>query len=192
MTCVYFTIEDGRIKKLSIVAFCILSSTVVAYATTVLLAGGYQVYSAAVVRVMGYAVQSKSIFAGAPATEHIHMLLKLTVWLVLISLPAFIASAYCWKKYRYVVLSSLQCKQLILISASWMLPPLALFSFVYFLKPTYLLVVLPPIILIFTTSIFFILKNHHKIYPWLCVFILAGFATINVLFNKFIMAFANV
>jgi hypothetical protein len=103
LSCIYFTNSSERIKKVCIVAVCIIAVVSLDYLITVWLAGGYTMYSIAVKRVMGLAFAQKSIFAGANIKEHAFMFLRLIVWLVFVSLPTIIAAGfanYIWQKEK--------------------------------------------------------------------------------------------
>jgi 4-amino-4-deoxy-L-arabinose transferase-like glycosyltransferase len=55
------------------------------------------------------------------------------------------------------------------VIACWILPALGLYSLFYFQKPTYLLILLPPILIIFTVSIFYLFRFKQIAYSWFCI-----------------------
>ena len=173
LACVYVTTDaDHRQRRVFKIAACALVSIITAYVVTVMLAGGYQRYIDAVARVMGAAVAGKSIFAGAPIEAHIFMLLRLFVWLLLLSLPTLIIIVFVWWDRRKESCSPEMFKAL-LVALFWVLPPLALYALFYFLKPTYLLILLPPLLIMFAWGIFSF-RSHGKLYGWLIVTFLVG------------------
>lgn len=169
LACVYVTTEKGqqyrRVFQVAVGAFV---SIILAYVLTVFLAGGYQVYSAAVTRVMGAAVAGTSIFAGAPLDAHLFMLMRLTVWLLLISLPTLIVIALLWKARQKGVWPA-DLLKVLLVVLFWMTPPLAVYSLFYFLKPTYLIIFLPALLTIFSLGLFFRFRAHGQSYAWLII-----------------------
>lgn len=174
LACIVVTSGTHHLKKFFVSATCIVVSTIMAYLLTVWLAGGFDIYSAAITRVMGDAVSSVSIFAGAPIKAHAMMLIKFVSWLLLVSLPTIIVGGYVIKNYRNEIFLNVEARNFFIISASWIIPPTFLYTFVYFLKPTYLLILMPPIFLIFTNNLFFIFKASRELYAWLCIFFLIG------------------
>lgn len=174
IACVYVTHTTNSLKKAFITALYIASFTLIAYLTTIWLAGGYATYSAATARVMGAAVAGKSILAGAPVKAHAFMLLKFTVWLALVSLPTLLAIGYFLLKHKEKLLHSPKSKELLIVTLGWVLPPIGLYSLFYFLKPTYLMILLPPILLVFSILVFHLFRNQHKKFAWSLVILIAS------------------
>lgn len=118
------------------------------YLLTMCLAGGPEHYLRAAQRVMGGSVKGVSVFAGAPVRAHLQMLIKLVVWCLVLSTPLVLASAILrpWKTavWQHQLPTTFFVK---LTLALWILPPLAFYALVYFLKPTYLLIILPALLL---------------------------------------------
>ena len=121
----------------------ILLACFLAWLTTVALAGGYEIYKTAVDRVMVDAVKSSSILAGASLDNHIRMLVKLGIWLFFSTIPLLLVcfgvgifSNGIEQKYKEKSFDNR-------LALAWVLPPLAFYVFVYYLKPTYLLIFLP-------------------------------------------------
>jgi len=174
LACAYVTADvKHRNRRVIQVAVCAMASIILAYIVTVMLAGGYQIYSAAVTRVMGAAVAGKSIFAGAPIEAHLFMLMRLFVWLLLISLPTLIIFAFLWKcrKKKYWPDWILKAS---LVALFWVLPPLAIYSLFYFLKPTYLTILLPALLASFSWAVFFVFRSNDKSYAWLIISVVIG------------------
>ncbi len=166
LACVYVTTDkEYQYHRVFQVAVCAVASIILAYLVTVTLAGGYQIYSAAVARVMGAAVAGKSIFAGAPLEAHLFMLMRLFAWLLLISLPTSIIIALILKGWHKGVWPAGLLKAS-LVTVFWVLPPLAIYSLFYFLKPTYLVIILPALLAIFSWGVFFVFRSQSKLYAW--------------------------
>lgn len=115
-----------------------------AYLLTIYLAGGLKPYTEATARVMGMAFRSNSVIGGASYHSHLSMILKLYFWLFFISVPVFISLLLSAKKIISKKDSISFQSAPIFIFLAWVLPPLGLYTLFYFLKPTYLLIVLPP------------------------------------------------
>jgi hypothetical protein len=173
IACVYITNVKSNIKKVFITIFAIAISTLTAYLATIWLAGGYAIYSEATERVMGAAVASMSVFAGAPVKAHVSMLLKFFVWLTLISLPTLIALGYITLKRKENLFKNPESKKLLIVLVCWMLPPIGLYSLIYFLKPTYLMILLVPISLSLASILFYCFKGKRHIYSWGLVSLIA-------------------
>lgn len=126
-----------------------------AWGLTVHLAGGLDTYTAASNRVMGAAVKANSVLAGASWQAHLAMLIKLYGWLGYLLAPLMLSwAAMAWlsrQRSTPTAPSAAPPKAHATdgwILAAWILPPLAFYSAIYFLKPTYLLIFLPPLILL--------------------------------------------
>jgi len=174
LACAYVTTDkEHQYRRVFQVAVCATTSIFTAYVLTVMLAGGYQIYSAAVARVMGAAVAGKSIFAGAPIEAHLFMLMRLFAWLLLISLPTMIVIAFIWKSRQkdYWPADTLKMLQ---VAVFWVLPPLAIYSLFYFLKPTYLVILLPALLVIFSWGVFFVFRSQGKPYAWGIISVVIG------------------
>lgn len=135
--------------KLSLKCGVALSfGAVIAWIITVHLAGGIETYSAASNRVMGAAVRANSMIAGAPWQSHLTMVVKLYGWLGYLIAPIAVTWAIAtWLGTNSRGKSTNTCVDAWIYTA-WIFPPLAFYTFIYFLKPTYLLIFLPPAILL--------------------------------------------
>ncbi|MFW5432414.1 MAG: hypothetical protein ACKE5M_05300 [Methylophilaceae bacterium] len=171
IACVYFTNRTSPITKVAITILSIVSCALIAYLITIWLAGGYAAHSEATSRVMGTAFAAKSMLAGAPIETHAYMLLKLISWLIFASLPTVLLTAYLLLKNKGK--SLIPRAQLILFTC-WVLPSLGLFSLIYFHKPVYLMILLPPILLAFSTLTFSIFKNKHGAHAWYLIILIAS------------------
>ena len=124
------------------VAVAATIAVALAYAITVSISGGWETYRTATDRVMGEAFRKSSIFGGAPLSAHLFMLQRLFGWLLFFSLPMaiimFIAGLTSKWKLQFG-----QHASALMIGGAWLLPPLAFYSLIYYLKPTYQLIYLP-------------------------------------------------
>ena len=173
LSCIYISTKEKRLRKTVITLIGILVSVIMSYLLTIYLAGGYIIYSQAVARVMGAAFSSSSIFAGAEFTAHFSMLTKLVFWLLFVSIPTVLVACLILKKYQLKQLITTKSLKTYFIFLSWVLPPLSVFSLFYFLKPTYLLIILVPIIVMFSLGTFYVLKNKDYLYTLAVIFIFA-------------------
>jgi len=133
----------SRSKSLPLILAIIAAVAVVlAYGITAYLSGGLTLYRSAALRVMGGAFRASSILGGAPLSAHLKMLSHLLGWWLLLAIPATVALFFsAWKNP-----SSLNIKRqasALVIGAAWLLPPLAFYGGIYYLKPTYQLIYLP-------------------------------------------------
>ena len=124
-------------------------ATALAYASTVLSAGGLESYRAATARVMGGAFSAASVLGGAPLASHLRMLGKFLGWFAVTALlyPVLLAGAAAigggWQRS----LPRLAPADRWLLAA-WIAPSFAFYALVYYLKPTYHLVYLAPLLYI--------------------------------------------
>lgn len=134
-----------------VAAFCAVLSASLAWILTVQLAGGLEVYEVASDRVMGTAVRSASVFAGAPWEAHAIMVTRLAAWAAFATAPVMLGALILfgvgvWRpiplKRSGGVDSELDRFNGLMLSA-WLGAPLLFYAIVYFLKPTYLLIALP-------------------------------------------------
>ncbi len=132
-----------RSKSLPLfVAIAGIGAVILAYGITVYVSGGLDVYRAATDRVMGEAFRESSILAGASLSAHFLMLQRLFGWLLFFSLPMLLGILIVASTRR----SELQFKQhssALMIGGAWLLPPLAFYSVIYYLKPTHQLIYIP-------------------------------------------------
>ena len=113
------------------------------YTTTIILAGGAETYRQATARVMGAAFRSSSVFGGAELATHLRMAARLSVWLMLIGLPVAFALLGRGLSNRRLPRPSLDLLRSDFAVATILIagPFLAMYSLIYFLKPTYLTVI---------------------------------------------------
>lgn len=139
-----FNDKQHRLKTLCLSVIAAATAIVLAYFITIYLAGGLAPYKEAAARVMGAAFRSNSMIGGAPFQHHLSMMLKLYFWLLFISVPVVIALVLLAKRSAKQKVGEYFPLAPTLLFFAWTLPPLGLYTFIYFLKPTYLLIVLPP------------------------------------------------
>ena len=132
-----------RSKSLPLILAVVATIAVImAYGITVYLSGGLDIYRSASLRVMGSAFRESSILGGAPLSAHLKMLTHLIGWLLLLALPMVLS-------ILIVALKGTGNSNLgrhtsaLMIGGAWILPPLAFYSVIYYLKPTYQLIYLP-------------------------------------------------
>ena len=114
-----------------------------AWLSTIELVGGYDIYKSAVNRVMVDAVKESSVFAGASLANHSHMVLKLGMWLLFSTTPLLLV---CFATIGFSKSSKIKYKDLSFdnwLIMAWVLPALAFYILIYYLKPTHLLIFLP-------------------------------------------------
>jgi len=170
--CIYLTNHENHpIRKILTAMFWIALSASASYLIIIWLAGGYEIHREATARVMGAAFAKRSMLAGAPIEAHVHMILKLVFWLLVISLPTLLLASYVFLKDKKAALSQTFTKDRLTLLACWALPSLGLFSLFYFHKPTYVIIFIPPILLVFTILLFKAFKQQHA---WYLVAALAG------------------
>jgi hypothetical protein len=131
----------GEVRRFALAAGLVTAMGLVvlgAVQATQQLGGGAEAYAAAVERVMGNAFAQTSVVGGAPLMAHLQMLIKLFGWLAVLAIPVLLAAAAAvltpgpwprrgprWDDALLVVLT--------------VGPFLAIYSLIYYLKPTYLL-----------------------------------------------------
>ncbi len=118
------------------------AAVVLAYAMTAYVSGGLEVYRSASLRVMGSAFRESSIFGGAPLSAHLQMISHLIAWFLLLALPTGLCMlAVALKKdgKRFFERNG----SALMIGGAWILPPLAFYGAIYYLKPAYQLIYLP-------------------------------------------------
>jgi hypothetical protein len=175
LACIFVTHEKrGRIRALMVATAIIVLATALAYVFTIHLAGGYATYSQAVARVMGAAFAEKSFIAGAPIRDHLFMVFRFFIWLAVMALPVWLVLALAlrrWQKHRLQM--SAAAAKAIIVAVCWLLPPVGLYVFFYFLKPTYLLVLMP-VLLTMLAWMLFALFSRRRILPWVIVLLLVA------------------
>jgi hypothetical protein len=115
----------------------------IGYVATALLAGGFATYAAASDRVMGAALRESSVLAGASPAEHARMLAKMIGWFVLLALP-YVALLLLGARGR--ARPSAWSREALWIGLAWLLPALGFYAAIYYLKPTYHLIVVPALV----------------------------------------------
>lgn len=137
-------------RKLFTVAIAIvftgMFALLISYVITVYLAGGWDIYKSATQRVMGSAFNQNSILGGASPETHFRMLSHYIGWLTILSTPALFVVAYIFFKNSARAVISTH-KYALALGASWILPPMAFYVLIYYLKPTYQLIYLPCLII---------------------------------------------
>jgi hypothetical protein len=128
--------------------------TAIAWAITAQIAGGFKAYAAASDKVMGWAFRANSVLAGAPASAHVAMLKKLAFWLALVAGPPALLAIIAWARGRASRSDASWTRDLLIIVALWLVTPLSFYAIVYYLKPSYLLIVLPGLALVAALSLF--------------------------------------
>lgn len=113
-----------------------------AYGITVYMSGGLDIYLAATDRVMGTAFRESSLLGGAPLSAHLLMLKRLFGWWLLWAMPMGLSLLIVALK-KPSSLSFERHSAALLIGGAWMLPALAFYSVIYYLKPTHQLIYLP-------------------------------------------------
>ncbi len=146
-----------------------LLAIISAYSFTILLAGGIQVYRAATDRVMGNAVRISSVFAGAPISVHVAMILKLLIWSLLLAAPAILLVSICLVLRGRSLLSQSYLSKALKIGLFWILPPFTFYALVYYLKPTYQLIYLPCFLIPIAWTIQEGFQRLHQRIKWLIV-----------------------
>jgi hypothetical protein len=151
--------------------------TAIAWAVTAQIAGGFKAYAAASDKVMGWAFRANSMLGGARASAHIAMVKKLAFWLALVAGPpvllAIIASVYDRvAKPARQWLADRTAADLIMIVTLWMVTPLAFYAIVYYLKPSYLLIVLPALGIVAALALFRGIFAKHPVYAWIAILVL--------------------
>ena len=127
-------------------------ATGIAYAATVLSAGGLESYRAATERVMGGAFAATSVLGGAPVASHLRMLVKLLGWFSATALlyPVVLACLSAMTGRWQHAMPRLALPERWLLAA-WIAPSLVFYSLVYYLKPAYHLIYLVPLLYIAVT-----------------------------------------
>jgi len=146
-----------------------LFAIISAYGFTIFLAGGVQVYRAATDRVMGNAVRNFSVFAGAPISAHVTMILKLLIWFVLLAAPAIFLVGICLTLRGRSLLSQSYFNKALKIGLFWILPPFTFYALVYYLKPTYQLIYLPCFLIPISWATQEGLQRLHQKIKWLII-----------------------
>lgn len=125
-----------------------------AYLLTAFLAGGMDIYKGATDRVMGNSFRSQSIIAGAPSGTHLWMIAKLYAWLAAIYLPAGLIAGWM------IIRGKLKPAGPATRHGTWCIllgvgPFLMLYTLIYYLKPTYLVV----FVVVSSIAIAWLLRN---------------------------------
>lgn len=135
--------STARSKSLLLLLAAVATTAIIlAYGITVYISGGLDVYLSATDRVMGTAFRESSIVGGAPLSAHLLMLKRLFGWWLLWAIPmGLIVLIVALKKPGN--LNFRRHSSALIIGGAWMLPALAFYSVIYYLKPTYQLIYLP-------------------------------------------------
>lgn len=144
-----------RWRRILIAAGGTAPALLTAYLLTVMLAGGPTLYHAAADRVMGQAFRSSSVLGGAPLRAHAAMVAHLLTWFAFWSAPVLLALALYVRR---------GCTSngfaMGLLTSSWLLPALAFYTLVYYLKPTYQIIFQPALCLLLGWSITHLARNR--------------------------------
>lgn len=117
-------------------------AVILAYGITAYISGGLDIYRSASLRVMGGAFRESSILGGAPLSAHLKMLSHLIGWLLLLAVPMALSILIVALRKTGNCYYGRHTSAL-MIGGAWLLPPLAFYSVIYYLKPTYQLIYLP-------------------------------------------------
>jgi hypothetical protein len=136
-----YTTTRSRSSPL-LLAVAATAAVILAYAVTAYVSGGLEVYRSASLRVMGGAFRESSILGGAPLSAHLQMISHLIAWFLLLALPTGLCLlAIALKKDGKLFFE--QNSSALMIGGAWILPPLAFYGAIYYLKPAYQLIYLP-------------------------------------------------
>lgn len=149
---IYLLASDRSWRRAALTGAGCLAASVIAYAITIQIAGGFDVYQTAANRVMGAAFRSSSVLGGASLLSHLEMATKAVAWFVFWALPALAALTVVGRRGR---LFGLQETQIIVWLAGLLfIPVLIFYTTIYFLKPQYHLILLPALSLLFAIAVF--------------------------------------
>ncbi len=145
-----------------------------AWALTAQIAGGFAAYKAASDKVMGFALRANSVLGGAPASAHIAMLKKLFAWFLIVAGPplaigvlAGIAARIARPPRRWPEdQGGTHALRIVLLG---MLMPLGFYAIVYYLKPSYLLIVLPGVGVVCAMALLRGLFARNQVFGWAAV-----------------------
>ena len=140
LTAIWLSAADDR-DRLRLLALATGAAGIalgMAYAATVTLTGGLEVYRSAIDRVMGAAFRSNSVLGGATLRTHIAMVNRLLFWFALWSAPLILLAAV-----NRMVGSNRDWRPVTLLLLAWIAPALCFYTAIYYLKPTYQIVFVP-------------------------------------------------
>ncbi|MEM9883620.1 MAG: hypothetical protein AAF800_11960 [Planctomycetota bacterium] len=146
--CLYALLWAGSVRSWALRTAAMLAAVaavlVAGYLTTMQLAGGAEAYRSATDRVMGNAFRGHSVFGGAPLGRHLAMLAKLGVWLGIVALPvaALLIVQLIGAESRKQIVARLARSRVVHVVVLVTAPFLALYALIYYLKPTYLVIVI--------------------------------------------------
>jgi hypothetical protein len=121
---------------------------------------------------MGAAFAEKSFIAGAPIRDHLFMVFRFFVWLTAMALPTWLVLALVLRRWKQGKLEvSPVAINAIAVATCWLLPPVGLYVFFYFLKPTYLLVLMPALLTMLAWMLFALFSKRRTL-VWIAVILL--------------------